>query len=148
MPSGPGYSHPAVDPATQLESTWCEEGFVPPSLDDVQQEIVEALRRGGIAVVPFHELLRNEELWATLDADIASFVDATEAQLDELRSRDDPKAYIARRFTTKTKFRLDDPWLRLGLSSRILDVVNTYRGELTRLVYLDHWYTIPDEEAV
>ena len=37
----------------------------------------------------------------------------------------------------------DGPWLRLGTSGAILDVVNSYRGMWTKLVDMDQWYTAP-----
>jgi hypothetical protein len=98
-------------------------------LDAVQQRVLESLRRGGIAVVPFGELVGDDGLWEELRADVETFVRETEANLAELRARDDRKAYIVRRFPTSTRF---------------LDVVNAYRGELTELAALDDWYTIPD----
>ena len=127
-----------------------------PRLDDVQQRLLESMQRDGIAVVSFHELFGDDLLWADLRADIYDFAQATEEQLDKLRRRDEGKAYIARRFVVrragdakpgKWKFSLTDRWLRLGLSSRILDVVNSYRAEPTYLIDLDNWYTIPDPDA-
>jgi hypothetical protein len=121
--------------------------FSPPVLDDVQQRVLESMRSDGIAIVPFRELF-GDELWKRLAADIGNFARKTEANLDDLRNPESTKSYIVRRFgKTKTKFGLDDPWLRLGLSSRLLDVINSYRGELTWFVDFDNWYTIPDPEA-
>src|SRR5438105_12170926 len=116
-------------------------------LDDVQQGVGDGLRRDGIATVDFRELFGSDELRDDLQADVQEFVRETEARLDELRARDDRKAYIVRRFPTSTRFRFDHPLFRVGLSSRVLDVVNAYRGELTELVGTDHWYTIPDPEG-
>ena len=127
-----------------------------PRLDVVQQRVLESMRRDGIAVVSFRALVGDGRLWADLHADIHGFARATEEQLDELRRRKEGKTYIARRFVVrragdakprKWKFPLTDPWLQLGLSSRILDVVNGYRGEPTYLIDLDNWYTIPDPNA-
>src|SRR5256885_6863650 len=107
--------------------------------DDVQQGVLEHLRRDGIATVDFRELFGGEELWNDLQADVQEFVQDTESRLDELRARDDRKAYIVRRFPTSTRFRLDDPLFRIGLSNRVLDVVNAYRCELTELLGTDEW---------
>jgi hypothetical protein len=116
-------------------------------LDEVQQRVVDTMRRDGIAVVPFAELVGDEALWQAREVDVASFVGETEPRLDELRARDDRKAYIVRRFPTSTRFKVGDPLFALGLSERVLDVVNAYRGELTALVALDDWYTIPDPQG-
>jgi hypothetical protein len=127
-----------------------------PRLDVIQQRVLESMGRDGIAFVSFHELFGDERLWADLDADIHDFARATEEQLDKLRRRVEGKTYIARRFVVrrvgdakprKWKFPLTDRWLQLGLSSRILDIVNSYRAEPTYLIDLDNWYTIPDPDA-
>src|SRR2546428_10943769 len=44
-----------------------------PPLDDLQQRVLESMRRGGIAVVSFHELFGDDRLWADLHADIHDF---------------------------------------------------------------------------
>jgi hypothetical protein len=124
------------------------ETFAPPELDDVQQRVLDAMRRDGIALVPFHELIGDDGLWETLSTDIAGFARATEDNLPELRQQQRKKSYLIRRFLKSgRKFAPDDPWLRFGLSSRMLDVVNSYRSELTWLIDVDNWYTIPDPEA-
>jgi hypothetical protein len=123
---------------------------------EVQQRVLEEMRRDGIAVVPFHQLFEDGRVWAELEADVGEFARATAGLVPELLARDDDKAYIARRFVIrrtgeakgrKWKFSLTDPWLALGLSDEILGVVNAYRGEPTHLIDLDNWYTIPDPNA-
>jgi hypothetical protein len=125
------------------------------ALTEAQEPVLEALRRDGIAVVPFHALF-DDDVWGVLSADVDTFVRATAERAPELLARDDDKAYIARRFVVrrtgetkgrKWKFSLTDPWLALGLSSEILGIVNSYRGESTHLIDLDNWYTIPDPDA-
>jgi hypothetical protein len=125
------------------------DGFSPPRLDETQERVLEAMRRDGIAVVSFDELFGDSELWATLSDDIGDFARATESRLDELRQRTNDKTYLVRRFLQKPapRFELGDPWLQLGLSRQVLDIVNSYRNESTRLVDLDNWYTIPDPSA-
>jgi Phytanoyl-CoA dioxygenase (PhyH) len=122
--------------------------FTPPELDDAQRGVLERMRSDGIAIVPFRDVF-GDELWERLSADIAGFVAATEENLPELRTQKASKSYLVRRFGKAAKtFGLDDLWLQLGLSSRMLDIVNSYRGELTWFVDFDNWYTIPDSEAV
>ena len=123
-------------------------------LDSVQERLVESLRQDGIAVASFEELFAGEEHYANLEADIAGFVYSTESRLDELREREISKSYIVRRFSKKDgsneaqpRFGLSNGWLRLGISDRLLSVVNTYRGEHTQLIEVDNWYTIPDPQA-
>jgi hypothetical protein len=113
------------------------------------------MREDGIATASFHELFPHD-VWTDVQEDIRDFARETEARLDEYRRRTDGKTFIVRRFVAKNtgaakakraKFALSNPWLRLGLSAQILDVVNAYRGELTYLIDLDNWYTIPDAQA-
>jgi hypothetical protein len=124
------------------------ETFSPPELDNVQRRVLETMRKDGIALVPFQDLFGDEPLWETLRADIAGFARHTEDNLAELQAKQKKKSYLIRRFLKSgTPFGLDDRWLRLGLSSRLLDIVNSYRGELTWMIDVDNWYTIPDPGA-
>ena len=132
-----------------------DDAFHAPRLSEVQLRIVESMRRDGIATASFHELY-PQEVWEELREDIGSFARETETRLDEYRQRTGGKTYIVRRFVArnpgaaepkKVKFAPSDRWLRVGLSSPILDVVNSYRGELTYLIDIDNWYTIPDLNA-
>jgi hypothetical protein len=116
-------------------------------MNDVQHRIVDALGTDGVAAVPFTELF-GEERWAEVQADVAPFVRETtewmRAAGDELKQ----KKYLMRRFWSKKwaekhRFRLDDPWLRVFASKKMLDVVNAYREEWTKLYYLDNWFTVP-----
>ena len=122
--------------------------FEAPALGGASQRVVDGLRADGIAVAQFSQLF-DQALWTELETDIARFVDE-KAEL--LRSFGPTPAnkeeFILRRFFSKGKgpkpvFSLDSPWLRLALSETLLDIVNTYRGQLTRLYYLDNWFTAP-----
>jgi hypothetical protein len=125
-------------------------------LDKTQQHILDAMRRDGIAVVSLGQLFQDDRLWTELAQDIGTFAGEIERRASELLQRGDDKAYIARRFVVrkgedakpkKWKFPVTDRWLQLGLSGRVLDIVNAYRGRPTYLIDLDNWYTIPDPEA-
>jgi hypothetical protein len=122
------------------------------ALSEAQRRALDDLRADGIAVVPFSDLF-DESTWQRLADDIAAFAGETETRVPELLARDDDKSYLARRFVLrrtgetkerKWKFGLDDPWLALGLSPGLLAIVNAYRGDRTKLIDLDNWYTIPD----
>jgi len=52
------------------------------------------------------------------------------------------KAFMGRRYK-KDPLTLDSPWLRVGASARMLDIVNTYLGMCTKLSYADQWYSPP-----
>ena len=123
--------------------------FEPPLLNDVQQEVVDALRENGIAVVRLQDLF-GEALRGEAAADIAPF--ALEAGKALPRTGDVPASkhdIILRRFgviskkTAPAQLSLAGPWLQIAASELALNIVNTYRGQWTRLYYVDNWFTVP-----
>ena len=132
-----------------------DDTFVPPELDDVQRAAVEALRADGIAVLDVRSLL-GEELWNEAVSDVEPFIRETEEATRDAGDRPGSKdELIVRRFFTragvkvdgqkpeKPRFSIGAPWLRIAAAERLVDVVNSYRGELTRLYEVDNWYTVP-----
>jgi Phytanoyl-CoA dioxygenase (PhyH) len=117
-----------------------------PSLTALQQQILDSLRKEGIATVDFRELY-GEELWAEAQADVAPFVDEQRAEMASLADKPENKdEFIVRRYMRqkpRIPFTLASPWLRIGISDTSLGVVNAYRGLQTRLFYLDNWFTPP-----
>jgi hypothetical protein len=122
-----------------------------PSLDGVQRRLVADLRQDGIAITSFSELVGDSELWAALDADIGAFAKQSAADVSaELDRPTGKRDYYISRWAARHRGRdlerqvpVDDPWLRLGLSDRVLDVVNAYRGLWTKLLSVDNVYTVP-----
>jgi len=53
------------------------------------------------------------------------------------------KDYVTRLYERGSPLALEDPWLALGSSQRVLDVVNAYLELWSKLVYVDVWYTKP-----
>jgi ectoine hydroxylase-related dioxygenase (phytanoyl-CoA dioxygenase family) len=126
----------------------------PPPLDPVQTGIVDELRREGYAVVPFSELVNDPGEWAQLDAEATRFITETKAELSREREgqesglrRRPGKEFVVRKYAYDVQLGLDDPWLRLGLNKRLLDIANTYLGMWTKLEYIDVWYTPPADES-
>jgi hypothetical protein len=123
----------------------------PPVLDDVQQGILDRLRNEGYATLPFSELA--PDLWRELEPEGVRFVSETEAELarekeggqSALRRREG-KEFVVRKYAYDVQLSLDDPWLRLGLNTRLLDIANAYLGMWAKLEYLDVWYTPPVED--
>jgi hypothetical protein len=120
-----------------------------PTLNAAQQQVADSLRQDGIAVVSFRDLF-DEATWAELLTDSAPFVAETEEQARNAGPAPAKKHdFIVRRFLRKEKdapkarLSLDNPWLRVGASETMLDIINTYRGHWTRLHYVDNWYTVP-----
>jgi hypothetical protein len=123
-------------------------------LNAVQQQALDALRTEGVAIVSFSDLFGDSAFWSELEADMRSFVQETERELpglsiDERKARFGTKWFLVRRFRAKRgepqlAIPPDNPWLRLGIASELLDVVNAYRGQMMRLHDVDNWYTVPE----
>jgi len=140
-----------------------------PELDETQRRIVDEIETQGFSIVTVAELF-SPQVWEELRADAAIFEREMERQLDSgtepkdsrnLRSlfsrlkhkakeakpaeSEQPKkqkAFMGRRYK-KAPLTLESPFLRLGASSRMLDMVNTYLGMWTKLSYADQWYSPP-----
>jgi ectoine hydroxylase-related dioxygenase (phytanoyl-CoA dioxygenase family) len=121
----------------------------PPQLDAAQQAVVDRLRRDGYATLPLVELI-DAATWESLDDTAAEFVAETEAELareqaggeSSLRRRAG-KEFVVRKYAWGVGLGLEDPWLRLGADTRLLDIANSYLGMWSKLEYVDVWYTPP-----
>jgi len=121
-----------------------------PVLDDVQQRVLERLREDGYATLPFSELVPDAAVWQELEGDAQRFVSETEAGLAreqeggeaELRRRAG-KEFLVRKYSFDVQLGPDDPWLRLGVNPRLLDLANAYLEMWSKLEYVDVWYTAP-----
>jgi hypothetical protein len=122
----------------------------PPALDEVQRRVLDRLREEGYASLPFSELVPDTGVWQELDAAAARFVAETETGLaserdggeSELRRRAG-KEFLVRKYSWGVELGFDDPWLRLGVNSRLLDLANAYLEMWSKLEYVDVWYTPP-----
>jgi hypothetical protein len=121
-----------------------------PQLDETQQRILARLHEEGYATLPFGELVSDSAVWAELEADAAGFVADTEAGLtreqegaDSGLRRRPGKEFVVRKYSSGVQLGLDDPWLRLGINPRLLDIANAYLGMWSKLEYVDVWYTPP-----
>src|SRR4029079_10519413 len=89
-------------------------------------------------------------VWSELEQDAARFIADTEAGLaaeeeggeSSLRRRAG-KECVVRKYSSNVQLGLDDPWLRLGVNPRLLDIANAYLEMLSKLEYVDVWYTAP-----
>ena len=119
-----------------------------PPLDDVQQRIVDGLDAEGYALLTFTELF-GDDAWAGIEAQAVRFAEETEAALagdrEALRVRAG-KEFVVRRHSYDAELDLDDPWFRTCASRRMLDVANTYLGLVSKLEYVDLWYSVPQPE--
>ena len=135
-----------------------------------QQDALEALQRDGLAIVPFAELIGDEQLWTQLADEAAGFAGTVEDRLnsdDDLgagrrtkagkkagkKGRKDRRGEPGRRKTKKTDFILrssaiegaapSPTMLRYALSDQLLGIGNAYLGLRAKLTYVDKWYTVP-----
>jgi len=121
-----------------------------PALDEVQRGVLDRLHEEGYASLPFSELVPEPAVWEELEANAGAFVVDTEAGLareregggSELRRRAG-KEFLVRKYSWGVELGLDDPWLRLGINPRLLDVANAYLEMWSKLEYVDVWYTSP-----
>jgi hypothetical protein len=122
-----------------------------PVLDHVQQRIVDEVRAEGYSVLPFSELFPDPARWSELDASASRFIADVEEGLEHeaagepapaLRRRAG-KEFVIRRYSYEVTLGFDDPWLRLAAERRMLDIANAYHGLLSKLEYVDLWYTPP-----
>ncbi|HEU0246843.1 MAG TPA: hypothetical protein VFR38_07115 [Gaiellaceae bacterium] len=122
-----------------------------PELDGVQERIVEQVRAEGYSVLFFSELFPDAARWLELEASASGFIVEVEdglareaaGQPAPVLSRRAGKEFVIRRYPYGTLLGFDDPWLRLGAERRMLDIANAYHRLLTKLEYVDLWYTPP-----
>lgn len=120
-----------------------------PSLDGVQQRIVRELDTDGYSLVDARELL-SEEAWERISTSAATFVAETEAGLaresegegGELRRRAG-KEFLVRKYDESGVVTLDDPWLDVCISRRLIDIASSYLQLWPKLEHLDMWYSLP-----
>jgi hypothetical protein len=130
-------------------------GSNPPSLDAAQQEVLSGLETDGFFVVPLARLF-SEADWQRLAQDAAVYAREVEGQLNGGAAKPAKPAkpgkapkpakkdkFVMGRRYKKTPLTLDSPWLQLGASTRMLDLINSYLGMWSKLTYADQWYTPP-----
>jgi hypothetical protein len=121
----------------------------PPALDETQQRIVDELRVEGFCVVPFTELVPDPARWAEVEAGADRFVAETEDGLAREAAgeagalRRTGKDFVLRKYAFGVTMGPDDPWLRLAVDQRLLDLANAYLGLWSKLEYVDLWYNLP-----
>jgi hypothetical protein len=122
-------------------------------LTPVQERALESLRRDGMAMVPFSDLIGDHRLWAELAEDVRGFASMAE---ERLRDREDHGARAAKAKVKKTDFiirasAIQGPapspvLLGYALSDQLLGISNAYLGLRSKLTYVDSWYTVPTRE--
>jgi hypothetical protein len=136
-----------------------------PALDGEQDKVMHGLDEKGYSIVPLTEYFpgTDQDLWPRLRGEGDRFVERAEADIAKRRAKEEKRAkkgkarakglgkgdYIVRLLGKDVPaLGADDPWLRLGISDRMLDVVNSYFGMWSKLTYVDLWYTPPAAAGV
>jgi hypothetical protein len=131
-----------------------------PQLGGKQEEVLGGLEQKGMSIVPFTEFFpdTDDDLWSELRARGDEFVERIEDERARRLAKAEKKGkkkglgkgdYIMRLLGKDVPtLAADDPWLRLGVSDPMLDVVNSYFGLWSKLTYVDLWYTPPAEPGV
>jgi Phytanoyl-CoA dioxygenase (PhyH) len=131
-----------------------------PALDAEQAKVMGGLEEQGMSIVPLTDFFpqADQELWGRLRAEGDRFIERVEAEREKRRRKEEKKGkkkglgkgdYIMRLHGKDVpSLGIDDPWLSLGVSDRMLDVVNSYFGLWSKLTYVDLWYTPPAEPGV
>jgi Phytanoyl-CoA dioxygenase (PhyH) len=121
-----------------------------PKLEDTQRSVLQELVTKGIAFVQAPDFGLDPVDWNRLQAMVAEFADSArvEEATQRFRSEIGRKAmksdsYIVKLNEEGPTLSLDHPLLRLGLGGPLLDVVNSYLGLWSKLIYTDVWHTIP-----
>lgn len=125
-----------------------------PKLNPVQERLVKDLYATGVGICRFDELFPDPELWRSLSAYVAEFSDSEQVQsvirkrqkaFEEKHDFGAVEHYIITKYDQSYKplISADNPLLQLGLNQIILDVVNSYLGLWSKLIYFDMWHTLP-----
>ena len=106
-----------------------------PSLDGEQKRIIEEIKRTGIAVTTLDTFFPNQNLLQKL-VDYSKTLHPEEAEQGK-------KLYLKKYWDRYPVFNLNNPFLKLTLEKRVLDIANEYMGMWTKLKYYDLAMTLP-----
>ena len=124
-----------------------------PQLGLLQERLVWELKSTGVAICHFDDLFQDPEMWRRLSAYVSEFSVSNEVQsvvrkrqqdFEEKHDFGKVEHYIITKYPQDRKplISLDNPLLSLGLHRLILDVVNSYLGLWSKLIYFDMWHTL------
>jgi hypothetical protein len=121
----------------------------PPALDDLQSELVSRLNTEGVAEVELARLF-SPDSWKEVAAEAAAFARETEGKLaaEPERPGESRPRQVIRRHGRAAELPLEDPWLQIALSPRLLAVVNAYLGMWGKLTHCNQVYKAAPPEGV
>jgi Phytanoyl-CoA dioxygenase (PhyH) len=110
--------------------------------DPTQRRLIDALRRDGVVVSTFDELVGDRALFDEAAAQARRLHEQWRPQEAEAGS----KASFLTKLATE-HFRADDPFVRIALHPAVLNVANGYLRLHSTLRALDLWHTRPTPGA-
>lgn len=125
-----------------------------PVLNPIQNHILSELNEKGVAICHIDEFFQRGGLWERLSAQLRDF-SVSERTQSYIRAQQkvfdtakDPGAvahYIFTFYAQDQKPLIDSssPLFELATSSEVLDLVDSYLGLWSRLIYFDMWHTVP-----
>jgi len=119
----------------------------PPRLTAVQKRVLLQFQRSGFAHVAAADLFSEGAACENLNRAVFEWIrsEAHQAEvrrLQESRTRS-RKAYELRKYPIPGTRDANDPVVRFGLRTEILDIVNSYLGLMSRMQDVSAWHTIP-----
>jgi hypothetical protein len=122
-----------------------------PLLDASQIRALRELRTVGIHIADGRALLGTGFDLPALNQEVAQLLSSPKIirQIRRRRSNEGIKWYVIRVFGYKPRRPVPAAFASIVLNDRILDIVNSYLGLNSRIIYLDVWYNLPaaDGEA-
>ena len=107
----------------------------PPNLNEVQERVVKSLRESGIAIVNLDEIFPGENKLALLQAYTRELRRKAEAKTG--------KTFLEYLWEVIPVLDFENPFVRISLDEKILDIVNAYLEMWARFYYLTLNITIP-----
>jgi hypothetical protein len=117
-----------------------------PSLTAAQDHVVRDLMERGVAHASLTSLV-EPSWWETLRTQADSWLQSPEVQAAERAYQTAQarrwKDYLVRMFGRGAPIAFDAPWIQFAIQPAVLDVVNTYLGMFSKVLYVDVWDTVP-----
>jgi hypothetical protein len=119
-----------------------------PSLDNIQQRVLNDLKEKGIAFLSFDELM-PAELLSNMEKEYVNF--ETQSDVSQIITQyktgleqDNPnyKQYNIRHTQHSKGYSSHDAIMQVALHQKLTDIVSTYFNEQALLRYVDFWYSI------
>lgn len=114
--------------------------LAPPPRNPQLRRLYSELRRNGIAIGRFEELVGERELFEEAAAEAFRLADL---HRQEMRDPERRKPFLLR--VHPEPFESNDPFSRIALHPNVLAVVNRYLHMRSFLLALDVWLTVPTE---